>query len=493
MPSYAYKYTSVSARLVVNSIEYDIVSLSTQFAINTIPIATAVLAIGYNATDGTEGPGLKLAAASTNRFAAQLYVTLNGAETKVFEGYVSGISTERTGASLGIRVSLVHWADNIRATSALTDDRTPSAYWDLDFPVTKIGSDGKAVYGLRQTMAQQASITTSNFGKMLSDIAIGFADGSQLGKGAAKHIIDNDEILASFTKMSTRLRFRFEAGKILTIASGIAALLESAFATVFQGGNMWNSFMRLVEPFLFVIVPSVDSLAFYPSTPVLKTATINLTDDDYVYITNTSIVKRLIRAMILYDRRSPESDPSIVHKKAVSVFYIDTEAKKGLIDAAQMPPWLADVAKLTSSGGTYVDISGIRSRNSKYRFTDEEAWKGSNAVANEEAADRNNIGVGMAQHILVDRVFGENRATISMPLRSDIGPGTNISLSGATFGYVTAVGIEVDGERASASSTVQLSHTRSAGDNKLYGLEQSPLYTGALATFDWATGARTII
>jgi len=477
-----YSYYEVEAWAVLDGLgTIDIIGMNLNFDINQVPRGSITLAVGREVTSKKVGAGTSTAELKVRR-AVQVYIRINGTRYKVFDGYTSGISTSRAPNQVGVMVMVVHWLDTLRATSALSDSRTPLALWDVENPITQrslVGND-KPTFSLDGYYAEVEEIATSDLGSMISTMSNQLASG-EIGKTE----LSNEAAKSVFSKISASLKLAFEMSG--SVAGGVAKAFVNAFVMVFAGGVLWDSYVKLAGQFLYAIVPTVDYAAFVPWAPVLDNVSNVLSSDEYVYLRMSDQVRKRIIGLVLYDEDTMDSRPDVKATVLKSAYFVETD-EVGMVDAMPLPQWLRSPIK--NDAGTYTDVS-IRSRG---RVPTAEERRVLESVATQRERESDSVaalGRNFAQMVLLDRQYRYNTGTLQGPLRFDVGVGTNIGIEipdmttarKVVCGHVTGVTIDINIQRSLAMTSYRLTHLRSAEDSK-GGVASNPLYTTLLASSD---------
>lgn len=116
----------------------DIVSVSATFALNTIPIATLVLATGRNVFNDKLATIHSLKSKLNPRDKVRVYARIipgvEGVPEKIkpgtymiFDGYLAGIGYQRSHNHANYVLNLVHWLDDLNNSSAINGDWLPGA------------------------------------------------------------------------------------------------------------------------------------------------------------------------------------------------------------------------------------------------------------------------------------------------------------------------------------------------------------------------------
>jgi hypothetical protein len=489
--AYSYTHAQVSAAAVIEGLGIvDIIRADITYSINSIPIATILVATGTPA-GASYKTNVNIASLTAYRRRVKIWLTVGAVQKKVFEGSIMSVAPERSQTSMGIRVSIIHWLEDLRGTSAFSDERTPSAMWDLDSPSTQTSLTGTdaPMYSVEGICNNLESLYTGDLGVLLTTCIRTLATGGTVGKG----YLLNSSALNVLKRLSTSLRFDFDA--LPSVTTGVSNAVGQSFLSVYGGGNLYDSLMRVAPMFMYMLIPSSDRIVVAAYTPVMsgKFVKVHLSADDYVYSSGGITVPRAVKALLLYDNKGFDSGINApVRQNPLFVLSFVRGLNKGMIDAAPLPEWLSDPGSATNLGNTWAMLEGIKGRGRRSAGQQNQ----SNAVSsNSGYSGRQSVAKIYASMALTSQLFGDSVMSITAPYRTDIGPGMNISIASPDasddklYGFVQAVGISVDCENHAISTNISLSHLRNKKDNDSLGLV-SGLYKSVVTGYDISGGAR---
>lgn len=122
-----------SIYLQIEGVQYPLAQFSSTFALNQIPEATCLLAVGRDTAEpGAAAPANISAGNLKQMVVAQVFLKISGdflpggddpwPETQqlVFDGYLTGIAYQKVNGKLGLVVNLIHWLVDLGFSSCLT-------------------------------------------------------------------------------------------------------------------------------------------------------------------------------------------------------------------------------------------------------------------------------------------------------------------------------------------------------------------------------------
>ena len=487
------KYAQLSGRASVGDIHnLDITQFSVSYGVNSIPVATMVVPAGSKMGGSTSTLFSKLQSMA-RRQPVSITLESNGAliggggSMKVFDGYSTSIAFSCAPGQYGVQLAAAGWLDDLRATSCFTEQRTPRATFDFYAPtafVSGAGStDGQVTYeGVVSATYEQ--VGKGNLYEVFSKITRNIAAGKV---GANPAAYSNATVLQALNKITGNIKFSFEM--FPSVVDKVSGAVSAAMFYLYDGSVIWDSWIKLADQFMFMIVPTVNSAKVVAYDPMLASAALTISPAQYVYINNVSVTRKSVAGMLLIDNVASTTSGDIQRITPVSLSYIG--GTQGMLDTAPVPMWLSGPVALTVSKNTYNALDGIRSR-----AWDETAKSDIDSISRQWKEDRpkiKEIGSIYAKSVLGDRLFGENMMTITGPLRFDVTPGMIVAVQGLAdnragsgkellYGFVNNVTLAVNADTGSASTSIMLSHVRNESDNIAYGLKTSALYSSSYRT-----------
>lgn len=482
------KYTKLSGYAVVGGRHYDITRVSVNYAIGRIPMVTVGVAAGQPAFSAGSG-STSLLETFSRRASMQVFIDASNpgvipggtGAMMIFDGETTSASISSEPGLRGINLSGTGWLNKLQDSGAFASHRSAHAFWELTPPVTMSSNAGitqptMSIEGVAAALQDSGGDLFAVMNTLVKYIA---------GGTATKQMFNNASALQAWKRVQGSLTFGF--GVVETVVSGVTQTAVSAFLSLYEGGVVFDSLMYMSSEFKCVLVPAVQTAYFVPYHPMYSTPAHKLTPEDYVYISEIQAARRNIAGLVLIDTISLTSSSEMQVQSPVAVFVVNEPS--GVLDAAPLPAWLQQPVPMSQSANTQDIIAGLYGRT-PVRI----ATKSESAIT-KRAKDKpkvDEVGNAYAQMELGDRLFGSNTVNIKGPFRTDIVPGTVISVgipsdvarSPSTieiFGYVQSVTLEVDAERGAASTSITLSHVRTEADNKAFGSSGSALYTTKFA------------
>ena len=520
-----YQYASVSGYVQIEGLGvFDATSINVGYMRNSIPTALAVIAVGTEVGTQKEGAAA-LADLARQRVAAQIYVTVegttglgtlskvnsigasgdgakktlagpkatSGSTQKIFDGYLSGVNMSRSPQSMGIQLQFTHWLDDLEGTSAFSDSRTPQAYYDYGQPSEMtLGVKQPGDGGVQTTLTGLLSLFKLEANADLGSPLMEFMKTLTSGNVLQGMQLTNATAARALERMSTDLILNFSAA-VTDISDDVALTIVNTFIQTYQGGTLWRALYAFAGHFNVAILPTVDKVFLVPEACVSLYPALNIPTSEYVFVQLSDGVPRAIQAVVVFDAAGRDSSLSEELFAPLSVYYAAPDNAVGLIDAVQLPLWLCNTARGSTTqnvDGVLTVANAIRSRGDYQRFQTHgptglpAGSPSAAAVRNSQRQVVKDIALQYARLMYAQRTFGDCKAQIMGPLRTDIGPGTLISLGvpdikggeKMMFAYVESVNITVDCERALASTSMQIAYMRSTEDNTAHGTVGSPLY-----------------
>ena len=482
----SYKYTQLSGYANIDGIgRVDISRATVQYAVNSLPVASIGVAAGQPVRGGSVQTALldKL----TRMKQMDIYVqaspssTIPGGKSSmhIFDGVTSSVGLVSEPGLRGIQVNGINWLYDLQSTAAFTSKRTAHAFWELIPAVSMMSSAGiteatLSVEAIASKLAESGGDLYAVLTTLIKYVAGGAATDARF---------NNMSALTAWKRSVGDLKFAFDAEA--TVETGVNQEITSGFLSLYESGTIWSTLMALSRSFFFMLVPTVGKVYVVPYTPMLTSPVASLTPADYVYVSQMSQTRKNIAGLVLLDHSSMTASAEMQTKEALSIFVVNES--KGVLDGAMLPSWLHGPVLTTTTSDTYATIEGIYGR-APDRIVPK---KGESAITkwNKNINKVKAIGNDYAQLVLGDRLFGPNTLSIKGPFRTDIVPGTVISVGIPTdaarstselrvYGFVTSVTLEIDAERSLAATTINLSHVRHESDNVKFGSSGNALYTG---------------
>jgi hypothetical protein len=275
-------FTTDSGEIVFD----DVVAVSASFALNTIPTASLVVAVGTNAI--TNQPATIHAAQARikprDKVVVKLRVTHgagddakfpNGTYT-IFDGFFVGIGYQRSHNQANFVINLTHWLDDLNNSSAVNGNWFPSVPFDYAQSAVydKIAAGGSGVgagdYNPTPTIAEDFA-TPELVQKDLWELVIkelflrlaGFSGG--LIAESSRNAVTNAAALAALARMPgdgiayyKKLGFKLRAIGGPNLADSFGKYFTKTIGTSFAQNTFWAKLVaEYAAQFFFAISPAV--------------------------------------------------------------------------------------------------------------------------------------------------------------------------------------------------------------------------------------------
>ena len=337
--------------LVVAGIEVPISQLSMTYAINDIPTATAILALGRDARTGQPSRAYDIAKTATRL--TEAYIKLEGAlgeweprgdagfkyifpyanSVTLFKGYVGGISYTRASGKVALSVSLVNQLVTLSMSMGGTNHILPGTPLTLDEPIAestgiKVKTDAASRFtsefknniesdfclGLIKVIEKLASdeyqIQThesADTNNGASNLAARTALlPSESGGGAVAGGIGglaNDTRWLGFIQLGDTsylkgaiTQYRLDINALLM--ENIVNFVSDSLASSIYSVDIWSNLVSgLLPNFGCAVIPFARTAAVVPILPMYKEAQVTLKSSEYADFSMTANVKQPVRAV----------------------------------------------------------------------------------------------------------------------------------------------------------------------------------------------------
>lgn len=515
-----------SLKAEIGSVTFnDVVSFSAKFALNDIPTASLVVAVGYDARSNNK----KKATIHDNKSKLKprdpVKITLSwdssfGNKSKseegtfvIFKGFLAGIGYQRSHNNANYTLELTHWLDDLNNSSALNGNWFPGAPYAL--------ATNASFYAL--TMSEGGS--GSDEGSTVPAIDI---NGDVINKGNAESDLWGLVIKPLFEKICNYPlpddgvnTAALEALKHITApaklplnldgldSTGIDLSLRSALTKEaldsFAYTSFWNKLVgEYASMFFFAVSPGVETTKVVPFFAGLKWSAAeskggkHIKADEYSYASFNASMKQFLESVMVFWPQ--QNDPMLGTGGQVQstdsfsfpiASYPDSgdSDKPGLRLFKEPPGWLANLSPWPIYSGATTGVKGKAPGDCMAPATGETnpppSWLPP-AEAASELKD-SEICTRFAKHWYKTEVLSQRYGELSGKLRFDIAPGTTVKIDmpiqeigadGSMIGYVTEVTYSINAERAVAGTSFKLSflRTEDEDDEGLFTDKQPPLY-----------------
>lgn len=519
---------------------YDVVQMTSEFALNTIPSASVSLALGRDVED-IEGDKKTVNASINEKFLfrklikvyASYEVGSQSAEINaeksipefsnkiIFEGYISGFGFQRTSNAVVLTIAIEHWLSDLAASTMLSssthygtpaDLQRAALYWN---PVTATStSKGQSTITLNTWVvgfSEPAEIINDLWEGGIKKIFLKAAESDSLAdlfdinsscSTTEANILNNvsKNAISRMTSKNAPLSIRLGSPDIADVANNIANDLTSLYLENFVGQTMWDCLIACSGNYMFAVAPGINIAQVVPYCPtVSKTPAFKKIYDSQIdFISISGDCPRTVRGVSLI--HTQDVGPLIDNKTGVAVAppgkvpvvtgsYINSNTGcKGVVLFKHTPSWMG------------MDISNFAppqklDRPASTVNPPKPGEAANNISPVKKIEDFRGIRNSYAKAMYGNEVLKGRQGTISGPLRFDIGVGSLIefelpvdyhSPDTATnryfYGVVIRVSCVIDANSASSSTSFTVAHIRTHAEETADGFiikDGHPIYSNS--------------
>lgn len=539
MKDQSYSKRSIKCWAVIAEEEYDVVQVSFDFSLNSIPNATASIAFGRDVNLASSSAYAGRAAKINEKFLfrkeikvfasctvsdedkelAESGAAIPGFENKlIFHGYIAGFGYQRTASGTALSISIEHWLADLAAASMIGTGTHYAMPADLqraavlsNKTITGLeqagqaptngaaimprswfaeGTDVSAVTsnlwenGIKKMMVKSAS--RDNMVDLNNLIDYGACRGSYINNQAAL------SALKKTTSKKTPLAMRTLTSDIANLANNVFNNLTKTYLENLGGQTLWDNIINTSADLMYAVVPHIESAEVVPFCPTTTDDVpfASISADQIESVNISGDCPRVIRGVgIVYK----QSDLMIPVQGGISVVegglrlagkYVNNSLGcKGIILFKHPPLWLGTDFNGRGSGrGLSMEPTSTVNPAPKQ---DEDPNKPTEENVN-SAPD------AYAKALYGHEVIKGRQGTISGPLRFDIGVGSVIEFelpvdyhtsaemgSRYFYGIVIRVSSVLDAGSASASTAFTVAHIRTYAEEwsaEGFMLDHHPIY-----------------
>lgn len=512
----------------------DIVSFSSTFGLNTIPVASMVVATGYEVSSGE--PATIHKAKEQLKAGDEAVVTLtiinsDGATSMmesgtmtIFRGKFAGIGYKRSYNSAAYTIHLIHWLDNLNHGSMVNGNWFPGAPYDMAqnagyYALAATEGDSGYSYSplpaidMAGEIVNGSNISADLWGRVLKPIFEKII-AWPLPRYQSDTQQNSDEQMApvkdALMRMSADgpgkawyapLALNLDDLTSSNIGTAVRSAITKDALDSFGYTTMWSKLVGDYAPqFFFAISPSVDFALPVPFFAGLKLPYKRITANEYNYADlNASMLQQLESVDVFYSVNA-DSGYSIgptdnsTGRPSFRVplgFYppVAAQNKRGFKMLKEPPGWMTNLFPSALYAGRSTGQGDGQARDTiSAENVNRNPPDGYN-LPEQAQVEQQKSGACMrfAEHWYKTEVLYQRHGEMSGKLRFDIAPGsivaietapTDIEAQDILFATVTQVAFAIDAERAAAGTSFTLAHIRTSAENKEPTLtaEQSPLY-----------------
>lgn len=513
----------------------DVISVSATFALNSIPTASIVVAVGKTFKDGGE----EIATIHTNRQRirarerAQIFVKISDlvgrqlaitpGTYKAFDGYVAGIGYQRSNNHANYVINLIHWLDDLNNSSAINGNWFPGVPhdWAQQAVSDQLGANGSlsafsATPGVASNFCTPKNLETDVWDKVIKPLLLavaGFPSGKeQKRKMPAGGTVDlrNDAAKEALEKMPgkapnyKKLGMKLGGGACTAanLPKSIAAFFTQSIGSSFVQNSMWAKLLNdYASQFFFAISPAVDWATPIPFCAGLRgtEAAKLITAKEYNFANFNANMSQLLEAIYIYYPLGSATNLAVGPSDSRLSFYRPwgsypepsdvqpDEMPKGLKLFKNAPAWLANL-----------DPTYLRTPNALVNRKDMQAPRADNAGGKgcepaQAHKDHSTVVKKIAEHWYYTEILQQRYGELAGPLRFDIAPGSIVKIQTPprdqdlkennpfVVASVISVSYVINAERATAGTSFAIAHQKTDAENKtkLYSTPEPPLYKDA--------------
>lgn len=517
---------------------YDVVQMTAEFALNTIPSASVSLALGR---DVEEADGGKTVNANINekflfRKLIKIYATyeinsqsadINGeksipefSDQIIFEGYISGFGFQRTSSAVVLTIAIEHWLSDLAAStmlSASTHYGTPAdlqraaLYWQPETSVST--AKGQSTITLNSWVLgfnEPAEIINDLWEGGIKKIFLKAAESDNLAdlfnissscSTVESNILNNvsKNAISRMTSKNAPLSIRLGSADNTDVANNIANDLTSIFLENFAGQTMWDCLISCSGNYMFAVAPGINIAQIVPYCPtVSKTPAFKKIYDSQIdFISIAGDCPRTLRGVTLIypqdigpiiDNQGVVKAPPGKAPVVVGSYVNSSTGCKGVVLFKHTPGWMG------------IDISNFAppQKLDKPASTINPPPPGvnvNNISPVKKIEDFKGIRNAYAKALYGNEIIKGRQGTISGPLRFDIGVGSLIefelpvdyhsadtSTNRYFYGVVIKVSFVIDSNSAASSTSFTVAHIRTYAEETSEGFiikDGHPIYSNS--------------
>jgi hypothetical protein len=506
----------------------DIVSITGNFALNSIPNATLTLASGVEAISGSPASAHYLLRKLRMRAPVKVYLEIkptDGALEKqplekmlIFEGYYAGFGFQRSNDNANYALHLVHWIDDLNMGSMLSRNWFPSAPFSLvenasSFELSAAG--GSSSGALIAPRFGDAHVTfekiQSNFwGESLRPILDEIATWPSPSKLCEKHEQGKDPRTGKNLIQETLKRILGNGGEAGALGVGeyftplaldgpqraglngtntqlaVQAALTNVSLAAYKYSTFWSKLTGEWGPmFFFAVSPSVDFAQVVPFFAGNREPHAVIEADEYGQASFSGHMAQIIEGVDIFWPPGASTGIYRTESKHIPNFCDplgsfpprDGRDYRGTVLVKEPPGWIQNYVRAGNEAAS-PDTTRITRADGSIKSSDE--------LQRELEGKTFSICDLFAEQWYKTEVLSARYGELSGKLRFDIAPGSTVQIKAPRknmpglgeimfdmFATVTRVSFVINSERAQAGTAFALAHMRSEDEN------QSAIFAGS--------------
>jgi hypothetical protein len=507
----------------------DIVAMSASFALNTIPTASLIVAVGTK-VDGSNDPQpatihkVKKLLEPRDKVVVTLEVLPGSGDTEklrpgryvVFDGFYVGIGYQRSTNQANYVLNLVHWLDDLNNSSAINGNWFPNVPFDYAQQAVydrlendNIKTGVAASPRIARTLATQVNLKKDLWGEVIKPIFLqigGYTPGGDQSRQPVKDspLTRNDAAVRALKRMPGAAENYVPLTMALTPESNnfvgsITTYFEKTVGESFAQNSFWGKLIaQYAADFLFAISPAVDwalpipfcgGVRWVEGGPVIKAS-------EYSYANFGSNVSQVVESVNIY--YSAESNTAVGVETAapdrkLSFYAMCAEypakdaitAVRGLKLFKEPPGWAVSTSPARGNGWNSSDNNALTTApGGNARLAS--GFESISAIARKMQP----LMRQYAKHWYMSEILQQRYGELSGPLRFDIAPGSIVKIETPIrdreretdnenlYASVMSVTFAINADKATAGTSFSIAHTRTQEElAKDYSTDFAPLYS----------------
>ena len=506
----------------------DIVSISATFALNSIPIATLVVAYGNEVLSGKEATIHKALERLKPRDKVKVTLTVrsNDGDTTlmpegrgvIFEGYYAGSGYQRSNTSASYTLHLIHWLDDLNCSSMINGNWHPGVPHDLaqaansDAALMRGGAGVSPVSIIdpEHKVVNKTNMEADLWGDVLKPVFKEIAtfkhpsmqdsdrDDNPMTKGNNAAAISALERMPGTAPNPAKLPLFLGGVNEQAIADGVQEHVTLMATNNMAYSSFWSKLIGEFAPaFLFAVSPCPEFANVIPFFGGLSKEWKVIDGREYTHANFNSSLNSLIESIEIRYRQTTASGwmdvggqtPALSYYAPWGRFPFKNEDLRGQIIVKDPPGWLA--AALPS----YILAAGSTGMGFRPGDTSCPGVGPKDPAAGVERATEveKNIAASsipdlICEHWYKTEILSQRYGELSGKLRFDIAPGSMVKIIEpaistaseiAVYAAVTHVSFLINAEQHTAGTSLTLVNLRTELENKdtkLYTSPEPPLY-----------------
>lgn len=499
--------------------KFDCGALTVNYALNTVPTASATFAVGVDSNGGPAEIHKGLEERKKNGFMqpAELYIRRGTEEKKVFDGYLTGLGYARSHGSMAVNASfagkvldlafssfVVNNPQHLVASQFNTDAMTKSDTGDplSNFLTCKVmgavmNNGGKDIGGgIVDGLKHLTELPLLQLGSAADCMAS--ADSNKPAQEVLKKIITSGG-KAGGGGFSGAVPAKFTHAQVTTILHSIELWMSHQLGASGFTTSIWDKLVGILAPGLkLAVIPLVDRTLLVPFTPCLSKYGMTIKAEDIASVSVNTQIARPVRGVMVLGGLTAADGTLGIGQGTDNFFgagcFSKGDDNLGTVLFVTPPEWISMLPGTAAQSTLTPHTTGVSRRGRKPIRTAHTLVKDRPEPPSTQPVleDVRDLYKSYGESIYYQEMLRGRRGTLSTNLRWDIAPGSTVRVetydpksplkgkfeAKPFVGSVDRVSIWVDAEGARAGTAFQLSYCRTEKENKDMGTDKHPLYDG---------------